>query len=356
MKPADSRVADALYPEPHAQSHDRLNVLDGWRAVSILLVLVGHWLPIDRLLPGLNESAAATGMAIFFTLSGFLITRFLLQRPEPAAFLIRRFLRILPLAWSAMLLLYLCDAAAPGATERLAANWLFFANLPPARLFPTGGGHLWSLCVEMQFYVGVALIVALAGRRGLLALPLLALAVTAARIVAGQTISIVTWHRLDEILAGATLALIHAGRLGPAVRSALARCNLAAVAAVAIPACYFLHAPIAYARPWAVAALVGVTLFHAPAWLAKALASRPAAYIADISYALYVFHGMLGATWLGSGEGLARLAKRPLLIAATFLAAHLSTTRFEAHFIRLAKQLTARPRPTPAAPLEVLGR
>jgi hypothetical protein len=38
--------------------------------------------------------------------------------------------------------------------------------------------------------------------------------VTGLRIADGETISIVTWHRVDEILAGGTLALLYAhGRL-----------------------------------------------------------------------------------------------------------------------------------------------
>lgn len=178
---------------------DRLKVLDGWRACSILMVIAGHWLPLGPKWLNLNAPVAAGGMAIFFTLSGFLITRFLLERPEIGSFLVRRFLRILPLAWAAMIGLTLADGWS-GTATLLPYNLGFVSNLPPARLLP-GGEHLWSLCIEMQFYLGIALLVALGGRRGLYALPVLALAVTTARIVAGETISIITWHRVDEILA-----------------------------------------------------------------------------------------------------------------------------------------------------------
>jgi len=318
-------------------------VLDGWRAISILAVLAGHWLPLDRILPGSNEAVPAAGMAIFFTLSGFLITKFLLQRPEAKPFLIRRLLRIVPLAWSAMLVLYLFNRSSPDSGQELAANLLFYANLPPQHLFD-GGAHLWSLCVEMQFYAAAALLVAVGGRTALYALPVLALAVTSARVATGTTIHIVTWFRIDEILAGATLALIYGGQFGPGVRNALARCNFWVLLLVAAICCYFLYTPLAYARPYAIAALVGVTLFHSPGFVHKGLTSRPAAYVAEISYALYVFHGMLTATWLGSGDVLEKYLKRPLLIAATFLLSHLSTYYFERHFIALAKRLTALPR------------
>lgn len=110
-------------------------------------------------------------MAIFFTLSGFLITTFLLARPDVPDFLARRLFRILPLAWAAMLVLVIADQA---DIITAGANFLFLSNLPPTRLLH-GGAHLWSLCVEMQFYFGVALLVALFKQRGLLLLPLIGL-------------------------------------------------------------------------------------------------------------------------------------------------------------------------------------
>ena len=115
---------------------------------------------------------------------------------------------------------------------------------------------------------------------------------------------------------------------------------LAAIVALAV--CYFADTPLAYARPYAVALLVGSTLAGAPALLDKLLTSRPAAYIAAVSYALYVFHALLTSTWLGSGEDLERYLKRPLLFAATFALAHLSTYYFEKHFIDWGKALTRR--------------
>jgi peptidoglycan/LPS O-acetylase OafA/YrhL len=328
-----------LHSEIASAPADRLAVLDGWRAVSILAVMAGHLLPLNAILPGLNEAAGAGGMAIFFTLSGFLITRFLLDRPEPTAFLIRRVLRIVPLAWAAMLVLALASGA---SGETLAANLFFYANLPPQHLL-NGGGHLWSLCVEAQFYAGIALLVALAGRRGLVILPVLALAVTAARIATGQTINIVTWLRLDEILAGASVALAYSGLLGEGAKRALSGLNIYVAAALAFATCYWLYSPLSFARPYAIAAMVGATLTGCPLWLQGVLQSRGAAYIARISYALYVFHGMAVATWLGSGDVAVKYLKRPLLLAVTFGLAHLSTMTFEQYFIGLAKRLT---RPT----------
>ena len=63
-------------------STKRLDVLDGWRGLSILLVLLGHLFPLGPKAWQMNGAVAGTGMAIFFTLSGCLITSVLLKRPQ----------------------------------------------------------------------------------------------------------------------------------------------------------------------------------------------------------------------------------------------------------------------------------
>ena len=333
MKSAESRAPDA-----------RLLALDGWRAVSILAVLAGHLLPLNAVIARSNEGAALFGMAVFFTLSGFLITRFLIDRPDTRAFLIRRAFRILPLAWVGVIAAWVIDGGQthPGT---LAANLLFYANLPPIRLFDAGA-HLWSLNVEVQFYLAIAIAVACFGRRSLYALPVLGLAVTAVRIATGSHVSIVTWLRIDEILAGAPVALVWSGWFGARSKALLGSVNTYIAALLAVAVCYWAETPLAYLRPYAVALMVGSTLNGAPALLAPLLYSRAAAYIAGVSYALYVFHGLLSATWLGSGEDMEKYLKRPLLFAATFALAHVSTYFFERYFIDWAKRLTRR-RATP---------
>ena len=318
---------------------NRIAALDGWRAVSILAVLAAHLLPLNAVVPKSNEAAGLFGMAIFFTLSGFLITRFLIERPDARAFIMRRGFRILPLAWVGVIAAFVIDGAR--APDLLLPNMLFYSNLPPVRLFEAGG-HLWSLSVEVQFYAAIALAVAIFGRRALYALPLVGFAVTATRIATGTHASIVTWFRIDEILAGALVALIWSDWFGPRIKALLSNTNIWVAAIIALAACYFADTPLAYLRPYTVALMVGSTLAGAPAPLQKLLTSRPAAYVATVSYALYVVHGLLSSTWLGSGVDLERYLKRPLLFAATFALAHLSTFYFEKHFIDWAKRLTRR--------------
>ena len=76
--------------------------------------------------------------------------------------------------------------------------------------------------------------------------------------------------------------------------------------------------PLQYLRPYGAATLVGASLTGAPALLQRILVSRPMAYVAEISYALYVIHGVLSHTWLGTGDRIEKYLKRPLLFGLTF--------------------------------------
>ncbi|MET0208538.1 MAG: acyltransferase, partial [Burkholderiaceae bacterium] len=306
--------------------------------ISILLVLAAHLLPLGPKALRVNEAAALAGMAIFFTLSGFLITTFLLERPSLRDFLARRFFRIVPLVWLVMLVsLSLWGASA----EQWRAHFLFYANLPPFWLLDVTS-PLWSVCVEMQFYLGIALLYAVFGVRGLWLTPVLAIVVTLMRVDHGRFDSIVTWWRVDEILVGCCLALaVHAR---PAAlhddalrrKASLARWLLVPLFAAS---CHpGLPIEFSYLRPYAAAALVGTTLV-APVGV---LSSRALAYIATISFALYVIHPLLVHSWLGSGDTIERYLKRPLLVAALWGLAHLSTFHYERHWIRLGHRFGGR--------------
>jgi peptidoglycan/LPS O-acetylase OafA/YrhL len=327
-----------------------LKVLDGWRGISILLVLCAHFLPLGPKAWGGNLTAGPMGMAIFFTLSGFLITGFLLDRPSTADFLVRRLARIVPLAWVAMIVA-LWQGGVPRADYL--PHFLFFANAAPSPLVEATA-HFWSLCVEMQFYMGIAALFALLGNRGLKLLPAACLAFTALRVSSGAEISIETPFRVDEILAGATLALAYRGRFGGGATRALSSLNPYALVFMLAISCHPDSGALNYLRPYLSAALVGATLFSPGTRLAELLGAKSLAYIASISYALYVVHPLVGHTWLGSGDPIERYAKRPLLFAAVFALAHVSTFHFEKHWIRLGRAMT--PGRTPRATANPAGR
>ncbi len=322
----------------------RLSALDGWRGISIALVLLGHLFPLGPKVLQLNVATAGEGMAIFFTLSGFLITRVLLKGDTIRSFLIHRFMRIVPLAWLAIALTLTFEQADARAWL---PHLLFYVNEDNAWL-TLGTQHFWSLCVEVQFYVAVALLVATSGRRALFLLPLLALVVTGLKIWTGKPMAINTEFRVDEILAGCTLALVNEHR----------RAWLQGIPQV-VPWLLFplllLSAhpdggPLNFLRPYIAATMVGSTLYLAQeARLSRVLDSRVLRYLALISYALYVVHGCLTATWLASGSTMVKYLKRPLFMAVTFGLAHLSTKYYERYFIDLGKRL-AGVRPAAVSP------
>jgi len=138
----------------------RIPSLDGLRAISILFVLYGHAVgtagfPIARLHLGLAEA----GVRIFFIISGFLITKLLLQELEQTGavsltgFYRRRILRIFPAFYAyalvAVALLLLRVITFPVRDLLYAATYTinYVANRPWHL------GHLWSLAVEEQFYL-----------------------------------------------------------------------------------------------------------------------------------------------------------------------------------------------------------
>jgi peptidoglycan/LPS O-acetylase OafA/YrhL len=322
-----------------AAEHAHFGVLDGWRASSILLVLAGHWFPIGPASWLLNLAVSNTGMVMFFTLSGFLITNFLYRRPSVVDFLLRRLFRIVPLAWlyCAVVLLWV------GADLQMwLAHLLFYVNVPPFFKTPPTD-HLWSLCVELHFYIGVALLVGLLGKRALWSLPVLCVGVTAWRVINGEVLSNQTEFRLDEILAGATVALAYQRWGEKAFRRPPAAMLLIALTSVLLVACgHSDFDMLQYARPYVAGLLLVLVLSDPASMLGRLLQGRVLAYVAKISFAVYVLHGGLAQTWLGGGERLEKYLKRPLLVAVTWALAHLSTFTFEARAQALGRSLSRR--------------
>jgi peptidoglycan/LPS O-acetylase OafA/YrhL len=317
---------------------ERFGVLDGWRGISILLVLAAHLLPLGPKAWELNVGVGLLGMVLFFNLSGFLITHFLIHRPNVPDFLIRRFFRILPLAWLYMALMFYLT---PASSATWSAHFLFYANYPPEP-FIASTKHLWSLCVEIHFYIGIALLVGIFKRRGLMIIPLLCIAFTLLRVVNDIHYAVISHFRVDDILAGALLALIYNDKLGFAMRNFITNGSVTVLLPLLLVSCHPDSGLLHYLRPYLAAALIGATLFNEASPLKTALNHKVLLYIATISYALYVIHPFLMTTWLGSGEDLEKYITRPLLFMVLFALAHLSTFYYEKQWIALGKKLSAK--------------
>ncbi len=134
--------------------------LDGWRAISISIVVIGH---LGKYVPSLQwwdryVVNAPFGVTVFFVISGFLITSLLLDERTTRGsislknFYIRRCLRIFPVYFLYLIfILAFTDVAA-------VYGWIPFLHaLTFTTNFTTGGpvllGHFWSLAVEEQFYL-----------------------------------------------------------------------------------------------------------------------------------------------------------------------------------------------------------
>jgi peptidoglycan/LPS O-acetylase OafA/YrhL len=132
----------------------RIPSLDGLRAISISLVLVGHWAEL-RYHSDVAGAFANLGVRIFFIISGYLITTLLLKEHAKTStlqlreFYVRRAYRILPAAFVFMLPVFVIFWREL-RWYHIAAAALYLANFDFSH--PWFLGHLWSLSVEEQFY------------------------------------------------------------------------------------------------------------------------------------------------------------------------------------------------------------
>ncbi|HEV2694996.1 MAG TPA: acyltransferase [Verrucomicrobiae bacterium] len=138
----------------------KLPSLNGWRMISITLVLLYHssFTPgfppqFLRLINGFDTGAL--GVRFFFVISGFLITFLLIQEQSKHGFInlkdffLRRALRILPVYFAYLLALIFLTGFSQTPTDWL-VNLTFTTDFHPTP-YPTT--HLWSLGVEEQFYL-----------------------------------------------------------------------------------------------------------------------------------------------------------------------------------------------------------
>ncbi|WP_316231637.1 acyltransferase [Bradyrhizobium sp. SZCCHNR1051] len=143
--------------------------LDGIRALSVLIVVLGHS-GLQAMVPG------GFGVTIFFFLSGFLISTLMLAEHERTgaldvpSFYARRVFRLMPPLLLSLAIAYGLTAAGlldGGMTAKgLAAQVLYFANyyglfFDPGNTVPDGTGILWSLAVEEHFYIVYPLLMTL---------------------------------------------------------------------------------------------------------------------------------------------------------------------------------------------------
>ncbi len=162
---------------PPRAKHDRIQVLDAFRAIAIIAVLLFHYLyrwaapfnPAD--LVGLSHSYPFVkfgylGVEFFFIISGFVIYMTLERCDSVVQFFVRRFARLYPAYVVALVVSFLIvNAFGPAEFHRSVREFLYGLTMQSAQFnVQYVDGVYWSLFVEIRFYMWAGLIYLLSGR------------------------------------------------------------------------------------------------------------------------------------------------------------------------------------------------
>jgi len=285
--------------------------LDGLRAVAVFLVFIHHW-------TNLHLDTGQLGVQLFFVLSGFLITGILLDLRGNSAdvgqskmvslrqFYGRRFLRIFPLFYGTILLLYIFDLALIREVIGWHVTYLSNVGFALNGEFIGRTSHFWTLAVEEQFYLVWPLIILSVPRRALL--PTIAAAIILAPLarsafyLSGNS-TFVTYNlwpvsNLDTLGFGGLLALLIRREDWPAVwlpkMKYLLALGLVVYAGIQLTNWAGTLEAISMFRQTALALILGWVIIRAADGFGGLVGSflewKPILYLGQISYGLYVFH------------------------------------------------------------------
>ncbi|GEM_PF-1716881 len=337
--------------------------IDGLRAVAIIAVIIYHVAPA-RLPHGY------LGVDIFFVISGFLITRIILDNLQAGTFsflhfLARRAARLFPALLAVFALttplafIILTGVEMRDFLHQLIAGALYVSNIhyymqsgyfePDAIRQPFL--HLWSLAVEEQFYLLIPPLLLLAWRFGGLRAVGLVLALLAAASLASALLVhdtalafFITWFRAWEFIAGGLLAwaALRHGWQGFSRPAANALAPLALLLLILV-----MLNPWPARHPGGItilAVLATMLLVASPASaLSRYLLSwRPAVFVGLISYSLYLWHyPLLSLTDYALAGGLTTREQKLIYLAIVVLLA-VATYRLIERPARLNPLRTAR--------------
>jgi peptidoglycan/LPS O-acetylase OafA/YrhL len=322
--------------------------LDGLRGIAIVSVIIHHQLTPFSLTGGF------LGVDLFFVLSGFLITRLLLEEFKKTDsislrnFYMRRLLRLGPAlaVYLAASLLVTYRTQTIELTRQLklialavfySTNWRMAFGWDPT-LDPTA--IIWSLSIEEQFYLVWPLVLLgclalkVRGRFiwGGLVFVILAIVVNRYLLLeAGTDLTRLyygTDTRADALLVGCLFGLLHSKSIEWRPKSWLKVAGLfpAGVLAFLILTADFSDEFLYQGGFTVVALLSGVVIFVAasapPRLLSIALRFSPLVWLGQISYGLYLWHWLVVRNTsfyqLGQLEPLAKLALAVGIAAASF--------------------------------------
>jgi peptidoglycan/LPS O-acetylase OafA/YrhL len=340
--------------------------LDAFRAFAFLMVFCGHT-PYPARWFETVQQIGGFGVTLFFTLSAYLIITLLLREKDHTgtvrlgAFAMRRILRILPLFYLVIALGYLAGHHWPNIqiqSDAIIALVLMYGNVFVAHHGWTHTGilnPLWSISIEVQFYLAIPLLVWLGGRRAVWAvcsativvayIVLFRMGLHAA--IASTSVWANSFVQFQFFAAGGVIALLSFRRkISPTIPW---RCILAASA----PVLFYVAAMTCTPRSNAptsipmlfcgyACALAGTTAAFLSILNIPHKIPYPLVYLGKISYGLYLFHfALLWFTFSSVGRRSPALIANShplvataLVLAATILFAALSYELFEKPILR----------------------
>ncbi|MET0673513.1 MAG: acyltransferase family protein [Microbacterium pygmaeum] len=361
----------------HAEPSRFIPHVQGLRAIAVLAVVLYHFWPA-------RFSGGYVGVDVFFVISGFLITAHLMREVTATGtvrlgqFWARRARRLLP---ASLLVLLFCalvamspyltpTSALPNEIREIIASTFYVENwylaLNSADYLnhsgdPTTVQHYWSLSLEEQFYLMWPLIMLLAAwigvkyfrgsrRRAIIvALGVVSAASFVFCVIFTMTdpapAYFVTFGRMWQFGVGAMVALIPALRIGHAVGSFLLGWGGILILLFVIFT-FDAQTPFpgyAAALPTLGAAAV-IAASNTQRWWypTRILAIRPAQFVGNISYSLYLWHWPLIIIAPSVPFWGLTIYHRVALLGICFVLAWL-TKRFVEDPARGWKLLTSRP-------------
>jgi peptidoglycan/LPS O-acetylase OafA/YrhL len=293
--------------------------LDGLRAFAVLFVIRSHWMPgnfITNAIP-----FGEIGVDIFFVLSGFLITSILLQNKKQLDsneatlgsiiknFIARRTLRIFPIYYLTIFLLYLlADKTGTNIRQDIIYYLTYTSNINFFNMGNWDGilSHLWSLAVEEQFYLLWPWVILMVKRRYLpLVFFIAAITGILSNILIVNDFSwVLTSSCFDAFAIGGFIAYDRLYKKNIIRDNLKWIASLAAIIIIAELSWGFTVLPLRTLV--AVSSLCIIYLLLNKNGLSNFLSMRSLVFIGKISYGIYLYHNIIPWLW---GNILGKLIK-----------------------------------------------
>ena len=294
--------------------------IQAMRGVAALSVVCGHAVSArpDMVGQSLGEGALtilASGVDIFFVISGFIIASTAAVQRDPLNFVFRRAVRIFPVYWLVLLAALVSSywiALSPEERPALDIGLIFAWKNPNWYIAPA-----WSIAFELHFYAVVAAILVIAPNR-LFELLFAGLGMVMVAVAFGLKLGIYSHPLVLEFGAGVAIAyLLRNGELR------FSRRNLAISAGLFALGWYWIFvqrpADPQLARVGTYGLGAGLLIHAVVAAEMEGKSFSPILqWLGEISYSLYIVHYLV-VCWIASLAGLWLLSIPGTIIASILL-------------------------------------